>query len=161
MEFKLVCAVKSCNKTILSSHIIPSTAGSIKTLYRQSVLGSRHQLRMPFHLGLVSTFAATVLIRTKLDRLSTKLGWQSENGFKELISCFRTINEKLFAFYSQFCSLQLLNESYKRKKSASAEIRHPVQPKIMQVLLSLASKRAGSGKNSNSKYHSINENRIH
>ncbi|KAH8269652.1 hypothetical protein KR026_008331, partial [Drosophila bipectinata] len=58
---------------------------------------------------------------------------QTKNGFKELITGFRKINDQLCALDTQFNGLHLLNESPKRKKSAVSDPPQPAQLRIIVI----------------------------
>ncbi|KAH8321874.1 hypothetical protein KR067_007111 [Drosophila pandora] len=115
MEFKLVCALKSCNKTI------PSSQPTIHCWLCEDVLHAKCagftasvtdaiSLRSGIHFCCDSCRAAQDEMRSFMRR--------TKSEFKELIGGFRKINDQLCALDIQFSSLQLLNESPKRKKSS-------------------------------------------
>ncbi len=74
---------------------------------------------------------------------------QTKSESKELICGFRKINDQPCALDTQFSSLQLLNESPKRKKSSFSHVLvannlQPAQPTIMQPLISRPEKNSAS-----------------
>ncbi|KAH8335024.1 hypothetical protein KR067_006944 [Drosophila pandora] len=159
MDFKLVCALKSCNKTISSSQ------PTIHCWLCENVLHAKCA-------GFTASVSDAISRRSGLhfccdgcravqDEMRSFMR-QTKSGFKELISGFRKINDQLCALDTQFSSLQLLNESPKRKKSAFSDVLgsnnlQPAQPTTMHPLISLATPRAGLEKNSASECLGINE----
>ncbi|KAH8310178.1 hypothetical protein KR067_009356, partial [Drosophila pandora] len=156
---KLVCALKSCNKTISSSQ------PTIHCWLCENVLHAKCA-------GFTASVSDAISRRSGLhfccdgcravqDEMRSFMR-QTKSGFKELISGFRKINDQLCALDTQFSSLQLLNESPKRKKSAFSDVLgsnnlQPAQPTTMQPLISLATPRAGPEKNSASECLGLNE----
>ncbi|KAH8344911.1 hypothetical protein KR067_010609, partial [Drosophila pandora] len=147
---KLVCALKSCNKTISSSQ------PTIHCWLCENVLHAKCA-------GFTASVSDAISRRCGLhfccdgcravqDEMRSFMR-QTKSGFKELISDFRKINDQLCALDTQFSSLQLLNESPKHKKSAFSDVLgsnnlQPAQPTTMQPLISLATPRSGPEKNS-------------
>ncbi|KAH8326846.1 hypothetical protein KR067_000858, partial [Drosophila pandora] len=156
---KLVCALKSCNKTISSSQ------PTIHCWLCENVLHAKCA-------GFTASVSDAISRRSGLhfccdgcravqDEMRSFMR-HTKSGFKELISGFRKINDQLCALDTQFSSLQLLNESPKRKKSAFSDVLgsnnlQPAQPTNIQPLISLATPRAGPEKNSASECLGINE----
>ena len=108
MEFKLVCALKSCHKTISSSE------PTIHCWLCENVLHAKCA-------GFTASVSDAISRRSGLhfccdgcravqDEMRSFMR-QTKSGFKELISGSRKINDQLCALDTQFSSLQLLNES--------------------------------------------------
>ncbi|KAH8321967.1 hypothetical protein KR067_004448, partial [Drosophila pandora] len=113
---KLVCALKSCNKTISSSQ------PTIHCWLCENVLHAKCA-------GFTASVSDAISRRSGLhfccdgcravqDEMRSFMR-QTKSGFKELISGFRKINDQLCALDTQFSSLQLLNEAGPEKNSAS------------------------------------------
>ncbi|KAH8326853.1 hypothetical protein KR074_003878, partial [Drosophila pseudoananassae] len=142
---KLVCAIKSCNKTISSSQpaihcwLCENVVHAKCAGFTASVSDAISR-RSGIHYCCENCRAVQGEMRSFMR--------QTKNGFKELITGFRKINDQLCALDTQFSGLQLLNESPKRKKSAVSDPPQPAQPTLMQPLISLATPRARTEKNS-------------
>ncbi|KAH8347590.1 hypothetical protein KR067_006778, partial [Drosophila pandora] len=156
---KLVCTLKSCNKTISSSqptihcwlceNVLHAKCAGFTALVSDAI--SR---RSGLHFCCDGCRAVQDEMRSFMR--------QTKSGYKKLISGFRKVNDQLCALDTHFSSLQLLNESPKRKKSAFSDVLEsnnlqPAQPTTMQPLISLATPRAGPEKNSASECLGINE----
>ncbi|KAH8349272.1 hypothetical protein KR067_012942, partial [Drosophila pandora] len=104
---KLVCGLKSCNKTISSSQ------PTIHCWLCENVLHAKCA-------GFTASVSDAISRRSGLhfccdgcravqDEMRSFMR-QTKSGFKELVSGFRKINDQLCALDTQFSSLQLLND---------------------------------------------------
>ncbi|KAH8318625.1 hypothetical protein KR067_001287, partial [Drosophila pandora] len=143
----VVCSLKLCNKPISASQAsiycwLCESVSHAKCAGLTASVSDAISRRVGLHYCCSGCRAVQDEMRSFM-RLT-------KSGFKDLIVGFRKINDQLSALDVQFNSLQLLNESPKRKKSATREVAAPViaeqldPPAIMQPLISLATPRAGT-----------------
>ncbi|KAH8241572.1 hypothetical protein KR026_011662, partial [Drosophila bipectinata] len=141
----VVCAKKSCNKTISSSE------PTIHCWLCENVI---HAKCAGFTASVSDAISSRSGIHYCCENCRAVQGEMrsfmrnTKNGFKELITGFRKINDQLCALDTQFSGLQLLTDYPKRKKFAVSDPPQPAQPTLMQPLISLATPRARTEKNS-------------